>query len=184
MAWARKTWNLLKRLAQVLDYFHSAGFVHGHVNPRTIAKFEGSNNWKLTDLRHTVEIGSPMKAELHLGAPPESVISSSLQSAGSQDGLRSVSFDENFSRTKAINYEVSLDGEELALEFSPQSCIAEPSWDIYSFGLVMGQLILGQSMVFLPNFEHSRDAHLKNLYHYDDIALKVRCIHRMCFFLA
>jgi hypothetical protein len=172
-AWTRKTINLLKRLAQVINYFHSVGYIHGHINPKTLAKFVGSNNWKLMDLRHAVPIGSSMRdAELHLGCPPETVSSSSLGNA-SRDMMPSVSFDDNFTKTKTINYSVSMDElRSPCPSFSPEQCVADPSWDIFSFGLIMGQLILGQSMVCLPNFEHSRDAHLKKLHQFDDEALK------------
>ena len=174
-AWARKSWSLLKRLAEVLDYFHSVGYVHGHVETETIAKFNGSNNWKLTDMRHTTKIGSPMSGDLRAGAPPESISSSSLVMSPSSDRLKAISFDEDFNRTKTINYSVSLDEDGPSLEFDPEHCVADPSWDIYLFGLVMGQLILGQSMVLLPNFEKAADAHLKNLNHFNyDQLLKIQ----------
>ena len=178
-AWARKSWSLLKRLAQVLDYFHSVGYVYGHVETATIAKFNGSNNWKLTDMRYTTKIGSPMSGGLRPGAPPESISSSSLVLSPSSDRLTAISFDEDFNRTKTINYSVSLDEEGPSLSFAPEHCVADPSWDIYSFGLVMGQLILGQSMVLLPNFEKAEDAHLKNLNHFGyDRLLKIQATAR------
>ena len=58
------------------------------------------------------------------------------------------------------------------MEFVPGDCVAMPAWDIFSFGLIMGQLVLGQSMVLLPNFEQASDAHMKNLYNFNDGTLK------------
>ncbi len=165
--WGRKTWNLLKRLAQVLQYFHSVGYVHGYVEPSTIGKFVGSNNWKLLDMRGTTKIGERMHGELRYGAPPESVSNRSIGISDSTDRMKSISFDEDFKATKAVNYSVSFDEVEHGIEFTPEGCVADPSWDIFSFGLVMGQLVLGQSMVLLPNFEKASDAHLKKLYQYD-----------------
>jgi Serine/threonine protein kinase len=123
-------------------------------------------------MRHTTKIGHKMRGGLRPCIPPESVFSSSLATAPSTDRMKTISFDEDFNKTKAIKYSVSLDDEFPALEFIPENCIADPSWDIFSFGLVMGQLILGQSMVLLPNFERAEDAHLKKLYQFDHTSLR------------
>jgi serine/threonine protein kinase len=146
------------------------------VQPDTIGKFVGSNNWKLLDMRRTTKIGENMRGELRSGVPPESVKSSAIGYSASTDRMKSISFDEEFKRTKPVNYNVSFDDAGPDIEFAPESVVADPSWDIWAFGLVMGQLILGQSMVQLPNFEKASDAHLKNLYQYDYEKLKK--IHR------
>ena len=89
-------------LARVLKYFHDIGYVHGHVEPSTIGKFNGSNNWKMLDMRRATEIGKPMRGDLRYGAPPESVTTSQVQGvAGEVKKL--VSFDENFVRVDVSN---------------------------------------------------------------------------------
>jgi len=126
-------------------------------------------------MRRTTKIGEKMSGDLRPGVPPESISCSSLVMSPSSDRLKAISFDEDFNRTKTINYSVSLDEEGPSLAFAPEDCVADPSWDIFSFGLVMGQLVLGQSMVLLPNFEKAEDAHLKNLNHFTfDQLLKIR----------
>eukprot|EP00587_Corethron_hystrix_P001456 CAMPEP_0113319642 /NCGR_PEP_ID=MMETSP0010_2-20120614/13761_1 /TAXON_ID=216773 ORGANISM="Corethron hystrix, Strain 308" /NCGR_SAMPLE_ID=MMETSP0010_2 /ASSEMBLY_ACC=CAM_ASM_000155 /LENGTH=1280 /DNA_ID=CAMNT_0000177249 /DNA_START=110 /DNA_END=3953 /DNA_ORIENTATION=+ /assembly_acc=CAM_ASM_000155 len=44
--------------------------------------------------------------------------------------------------------------------------LANPSWDVWSFGLIMAQLLLGRS-VLLPNFEKDDSLLMENLYHFD-----------------
>ena len=55
--------------------------------------------------------------------------------------------------------------------FTPEIVKASPSWDIWSFGLVMVQLLLGKCM-HLPNFEKADDAILKKLIAFDHKVLK------------
>ncbi len=123
-------------------------------------------------MRRTTKIGKRMCGDLRYGAPPESVRVS--KEKGVVEGVKKlVSFDENF-----VPGDVSSEKEDESetmkpLEFCPQECKASTSWDIWSFGLIMGQLVLGQSMVLMPNIEKATDAHLKNLHQYDDAAVKV-----------
>ena len=128
----------------------------------------------MLDMRRATKIGKPMRGDLRYGAPPESVSASQLK-ADNPEVIKLVSFDENFVRgTDPLAYPEAENEATESLEFSPNQCFAATSWDIWSFGLIMGQLVLGQSMVLLPNFEKASDAHVKNLYHYDDSAVKVR----------
>lgn len=159
-------------LARVLKYFHNIGYVHGYVEPSTIGKFIGSNNWKMLDMRRATEIGKPMRGDLRYGAPPESVTISKVQGVAGEV-KKMVSFDENFVRVDLTSEKDDENEISESLEFCPQECIASTSWDIWSFGLIMGQLVLGQSMVLLPNIEKASDAHLKNLHNYDDASAKV-----------
>ncbi len=170
--------NLLLSLARVLKYFHSVGYIHGHVEPATIGKFTGSNNWKMLDMRRATEIGKPMRGQLRYGAPPESVTTSEMKNGMTGEVKKLVSFDENFVQDDETN-EKKNSGHEVfePLEFCPQKCSASTTWDIWSFGLIMGQLVLGQSMVLMPNIEKASDAHLKNLHHYNDEAVKVSQQH-------
>ena len=125
----------------------------------------------MCDMRRTTKIGEKMRGDVRSGIPPESISSSSLVMTQSQDNIKSISFDEDFSKTKTINYAVSWDEVGPTLEFAPEDCVADPSWDVWSFGLIMGQLCLGQSMVLLPNFEKASDAHLKKLSQYNSESL-------------
>lgn len=134
----------------------------------------------MLDMRSATRIGAPMRGDLRYGAPPESISISTKKSGSSV--VKIVSFDENFvkgdSSSKAaasVSSKSIDDSNELleSFEFNPEQCEATPSWDVWSFGLIMGQLVLGQSMVLLPNFEKASDAHLKKLYKYDDKALQV-----------
>ena len=92
-----------------------------------------------------------------------------------EKGLKKiVSFDDSFNNSETKGDIENRKLEKTSLAFTPHKCSASISWDIWSLGLVMGQLILGQSMIYLPNFENASDAHLKNLYHYDEETLQVR----------
>lgn len=149
--------------------------MHGHVDSNTIAKFNGSNNWKLLHMRHVTKIGEPMRGEIRPTVPPESISTSRISMSPSNDKMKSISFDEDFQTTKTINYSVSFDEVQPEITFAPELCVADPSWDIWSFGLVMGQLLLGQSMVLLPNFERAEDAQMKNLSKYNfETLMKIR----------
>ena len=171
--WAKKSLNLLRALARVLKYFHSIGYVHGSVEPAMIGKFQGSNNWKMLDMRRATKIGQQMRGDLRYGAPPES-ISMSQKNTGNTGVRKVVSFDEHFvPGGTSSNHSDDYNDISQSLEFNPEQCIAETPWDIWSFGLIMGQLVLGQSMLLLPSFEKASDAHLRNLYQYDDEAVKV-----------
>lgn len=57
------------------------------------------------------------------------------------------------------------------IQFTPERCIASPSWDAWSFGLIMVQLLIGRC-VYLPNFEKAEDALLYNLSSYNLSKLK------------
>ena len=73
----------------MLQWFHQAGYVHGYVEPEFIAKFAGSNNWKLTDMRHTTKIGEYMSGDIRKGVPPESISNNvSLMPVSSTDRMR------------------------------------------------------------------------------------------------
>jgi hypothetical protein len=166
--------NLLLCLARALKYFHSSGHIHGSVEPATIGKFQGSNNWKMLDMRRVTPIGKPMRGELRYGAPPEGVSTSQVRT-GNTEVKKLVSFDENFVKGDILSQDSDeSNGLTETLEFNPGECLAEITWDIWSFGLIMGQLVLGQSMVLLPNFEKASDAHLQRLHNYDDTSVKVR----------
>lgn len=124
-------------------------------------------------MRSATRIGSKMCGDLRYGAPPES-ISVSQKKNNTAEVVKLVSFDENFVRGTTPSHDSEGDYETTeSLEFNPKQCIATTSWDIWSFGLIMGQLVLGQSMVLLPNFEKASDAHLKNLHQYDANACQV-----------
>ena len=116
-----------------------------------------------------------MRGEIRPTVPPESISTSTISMSPSNDKMKSISFDEDFQRTKTINYSVSFDEVQPEITFAPEFCVADPSWDIWSFGLVMGQLLLGQSMVLLPNFERAEDAQMKNLSKYNfETLMKIR----------
>jgi len=166
--WACKSCNLLKRVVNILKYLHEKGFVHGNLGPMTIAKFNGENNWKLTDIGKMTPLGSQMRGDLRTGVPPESVSRGVAQNTDNSGIKKLVSFDDSaVDDLKTTKHDKNSVPNSLSLAFTPQKCIAAISWDIWSLGLVMGQLLLGQSMIYLPNFENATDAHLKNLYNYD-----------------
>ncbi len=58
--------------------------------------------------------------------------------------------------------------------FVPERCEATRQWDMWGFGLLMVQLLLGRC-IFLPNFEKAEDAVLKKLLNYDSKALQKIC---------
>jgi len=68
--------------------------------------------------------------------------------------------------------EASLPPSLPTLRFAPERCIASAAWDVWSFGLIMGQLLLGRNVNLLPNSEKSEEGLLRNLYFYDKTAAK------------
>ena len=140
----------------------------------------------MLDMRKATEIGKPMRGELRYGAPPESTSCSKMK-AENAEVKKLVSFDENFVGSEGVSLSQDNNNDDddneitESLEFYPKQCRAAPSWDIWSFVLIMGQLVLGQSMVLLPNFEMASVANLKNLHQYVDSAVRVRFIRALFF---
>lgn len=64
--------------------------------------------------------------------------------------------------------------EETCATFVAERCQATPQWDMWGFGLIMVQLLLGRCML-LPNFEKADDAILKKLHTYNDQVLDRIC---------
>jgi serine/threonine protein kinase/ankyrin repeat protein len=64
--------------------------------------------------------------------------------------------------------------EDIKITFSPERVEASVAWDMWGFGLIMTQLLLGQCM-HLTNFEKAEDAVIKKLYRYDNIVLQKIC---------
>uniref|UniRef100_A0A7S3Q7H5 Protein kinase domain-containing protein n=1 Tax=Chaetoceros debilis TaxID=122233 RepID=A0A7S3Q7H5_9STRA len=62
----------------------------------------------------------------------------------------------------------------VAAAFTPERVVASPAWDMWGFGLIMTQMLLGRCM-HLPNFEKANDAIFKKLQNYDDEALQMVC---------
>jgi len=62
--------------------------------------------------------------------------------------------------------------DEITLRFVPEKILASPAWDMWSFGLLMVQL-LHSRCIYLPNFEKARDALLRNMFNYDRETAKV-----------
>lgn len=55
--------------------------------------------------------------------------------------------------------------------FVPERCTATPQWDMWAFGLIVTQILLGRCML-LPNFEKAEDAIIKKLRTFDDNTLR------------
>ena len=179
--WIRKSSMVLKHIAHDLMHLHERGLIHGYIDPSTVAKYK--NIWKLKDISSATPIGWMMSGPVRLGIPPESVVVKG-DTEDPYDELtltKSVTFQDD-AEVKEDKSNEPNDGEVHAksddsdvslLEFAPGDCKADPSWDIWSFGLLMGQLCLHQSRVLLPNFEEAQDAHLKNLHKFDAVNLMV-----------
>ena len=73
---------------------------------------------------------------------------------------------------KGIHEEKSV--EETCATFVAERCQATPQWDMWGFGLIMVQLLLGRCML-LPNFEKADDAILKKLHTFNDKTLDNIC---------
>jgi serine/threonine protein kinase len=58
--------------------------------------------------------------------------------------------------------------------YSPERIIATPSFDIWGFGVIMTNILLGQCMN-LPTFEKADDAIIKKLYYYNNMELEKIC---------
>ncbi len=55
--------------------------------------------------------------------------------------------------------------------FIPERCTATPQWDMWAFGLIVTQILLGRC-ILLPNFEKAEDAIIKKLCTFDDNTLR------------
>ena len=60
------------------------------------------------------------------------------------------------------------------MAFVPERCMATTQWDMWGFGLIMVQILMGRCML-LPNFEKADDAIMKNLFKYNQSTLKSIC---------
>jgi hypothetical protein len=60
------------------------------------------------------------------------------------------------------------------ITFCPERVKASVAWDMWGFGLIMTQILLGQCMQ-LTNFEKAEDAMIKKLHLYDDKTLQTIC---------
>ena len=101
----------------------------------TISKFEGENNWKLTDLGKITPFGSPMRGTLRTGAPPESVSECTALSTEEKGLKKIVSFDDSFNNSETKGDIENRKLEKTSLAFTPHKCSASISWDIWSLGL-------------------------------------------------
>ncbi len=63
---------------------------------------------------------------------------------------------------------------DVAATFAPERVKASPVWDIWGFGLIMTQMLLGRCM-YLSNFEKADDAIMKKLQNYDEDTLLMIC---------
>jgi len=70
--------------------------------------------------------------------------------------------------------ESKLDEERATATFSPGGVQASVAWDMWGFGLIMTQLLLGRC-INLTNFETPKDAVTKKLQHYDGKVLQAIC---------
>jgi hypothetical protein len=123
-------------------------------------------------------IGTTIDGEVRLCMPPES-ISASPQSTTVSPKSVAVSFmnkGEHSHRHSGGSSCLLSHGHTKSkhLRFSFRHCIADESWDAWSFGLIMGQLLLGPSVVLLPNFDRDLHVHMSRLFHFDHQSLQVR----------
>ena len=87
---------------------------------------------------------------------------------GSSSDPSSQNYPRVLQRTGATKESIS------KIHFVPERCEATPQWDMWGFGLLMVQLLLGRCML-LPNFEKAEDAILKKLHKHDANALRKIC---------
>lgn len=66
------------------------------------------------------------------------------------------------------------DSENDMIVYSPEGIIATPSFDIWGFGVIMTNILLGRCMN-LPTFEKADDAIIKKLYYYNNMELEKIC---------
>ena len=138
-----------------------------------MAKFD-DNEWKLMKASGVRLIGDTMDGEMRSCIPPESVTETTLPSVESPRSTCVSFLDEDVKRHNNI-YSDSLE-DPIQLTFIPNKCIADTSWDAWSFGLAMGQMLLGSSAMLLPNFDRDTKIHMKRLFHFDSKALEVSLI--------
>ena len=65
--------KVFKMIGDGINYLHSQGVIHGHINANTCGKFD--DGWKLLDLIGSDTIGSYLKTDrINQSSPPEAVI--------------------------------------------------------------------------------------------------------------
>lgn len=182
--WFTKCGVVMNQLILCLKHLHERDLVHGYFDPSSIGKY--GNTWKLMNVGLAARVGDNMRGCLRSCAPPESV-SYNLEKGPSRRRANSptrVQFAHDKSYHEVDNYdevvEESRDPEMscciVNLTPSPKKITSRDlvfapgkvhtSWDIWGLGLIMVQLFLG-SCPYVPNFEKSEDALLRNLQHFN-----------------
>ena len=109
-------------------------------------------------LRGVTPIGETMSGKLRFGAPPESVLATgtvkNFFNSFDQGGLEKiVSFEEDDGSSPVKR---PSNNSKPGCEFRPDLFKAEVSWDVWSYGLIMGHL--GKKVLQLPY-----DLYMKNM---------------------
>jgi len=193
--WFTKCAIVIGQLLTALQHLHERELVHGNLEPSSIGKY--GNTWKLMNVGLSAKVGDPMRGGLRPCAPPESIVvdqekeeSSPQQNTPSRVQFASIKTQEGVDGNRDDDETVeesryaelsccivnlstgSKKGHTNCLVFSPGT--VQVSWDIWSLGLILAQLFLGSSP-YLPNFEKSKDAHMRNLKHFHSGILQKIC---------
>lgn len=127
-----KVKSVMHQICKALSHLHENGIVHGCVDSHHVGKFLES--WKITGIIGSVVIGENIGLDrLGLHSPPETFIRSAPSGTGSI-------------RNTNTPFEMSLK--------------AEPTVDIWSFGKLLYEVIMGESLLslFLDNDDESMSA--------------------------
>ena len=129
--YSAKVCSVLRLLAKSLRYLHSRGAVHGDLSLESCGKFH--NGWKLRGVLQLQQIGKPFDASRFQRAfPPEALYSPEEGSTIFDSDAPPVAFRE--------------------------SIIAAPSIDIWSFGKLAYEAIMGKELVSFEKTKPSDDA--------------------------
>ena len=73
--------------------------------------------------------------------------------------------------------------KENIFRYAPEKVMASPTWDIWSFGVLMVELIIGKTPL-LPSFATSDDEFIEKLMLFDDdqLAVSILSIQSLAFF--
>jgi serine/threonine protein kinase len=187
--WFTKCSVVIKQILLSVQHLHQRHLVHGHLDPHNIGKY--GNTWKLINVGMATRVGDNMRGCLRSCAPPESIIDNVRRPKLQPYSPNRVRFeDQRYFDAVDEEYEESRndscclqeplncivkDGTVAVrsdLSFFPEKALA--SWDIWGVGLVIVQLYLGPCP-YLPNFEKSEDAHIRNLYNFNTSVLQNIC---------
>ena len=146
-------------VAKALGHMHEQGFVHGDIKPRNVVRV--GESWKLIDLDASVKIGVEIGRKYSTGyAPPEFIqqlVLDQVNSEGSETIEHKIARCQESLKTHLANgdfdavHDLSIRLKALKTAndengISKQALLAHPSFDLWSFGVLLFELFTGTDL--------------------------------------